>query len=205
MEAFTELRSLAASLPRDNIDTDAIIPARFLSTIERTGLGKGLFIDLRRDENGEPNDFVLNRAPFDSAKILVAGQNFGCGSSREHAPWALMDSGIRCVIAGSFADIFHNNCLMNGLLPVTIPDAARLERYHRLAEAEAEFFVSLESRTIEVDGESESFDIDAGRRAALLAGLDAIGETLQLESEIAAFEERRARTQPWLAREGRGA
>lgn len=199
MEAFTELRSLAASLPRDNVDTDAIIPARFLSTIERTGLGAGLFVDLRHDANGALNDFVLNRAPFDKARILIAGQNFGCGSSREHAPWALLDFGIRCVIAESFADIFYNNCLMNGILPIVVLNADRLSRYHRLAESESEFFVSLESQTIEVDGARERFEIDAGRRASLLAGLDAIDETLQFEEEISAFESRRSREQPWLS------
>ncbi|MDG2520157.1 3-isopropylmalate dehydratase small subunit [Caulobacter segnis] len=200
MQAFTRLDSRAAPLNQTNIDTDQIIPARFLKTVEREGLGKGLFHAFRYDENGaERTDFVLNRPEYKGTSILVAGDNFGCGSSREHAPWALMDFGIRCVIAPSFADIFNNNCFNNGLLPIVLP----VDQVNALMD-EAKggnhvFTVDLESQTVTApSGKSYGFDIDPGRKEKLLKGLDAIGETLQHAGDIDVFESKRAIGQPWL-------
>ncbi len=200
MQAFTCLDSRAAPLNQTNIDTDQIIPARFLKTVEREGLGRGLFHAFRYDETGaERPDFVLNRAEYKGASILVAGDNFGCGSSREHAPWALMDFGIRCVIAPSFADIFNNNCFNNGLLPIVLP----VDQVNALMD-EAKggnhvFTVDLESQTVTApSGKTYGFEIDAGRKEKLLKGLDAIGETLQHAGDIDVFESKRAIGQPWL-------
>ncbi len=198
MKPFKELTSCAASLPRDNVDTDAIIPARFLKTIARAGLGAGLFADLRRNPDGAATDFVLNQPPFDKAEILIAGANFGCGSSREHAPWALLDFGIRCVVAASFADIFRNNCFANGILPIAIEDAATLAALHQAAERGEEVSVSLPDKQLRFGNHTYAFAIEDGRREALLEGRDAIATTLSRENEIAAFETRRAQAQPWL-------
>lgn len=199
MQPFTRLDGRAAPLPVANIDTDQIIPKQFLKTVEREGLGKGLFYDLRFDNDGNPKpDFVLHQEAYKGANILIAGDNFGCGSSREHAPWALLDFGLRCVIAPSFADIFYNNSFENGLLPIAMPE----EDVHALmAEARGGnhvFSVDLESQTVTApSGRRISFQIDPGRREKLLKGLDSIGETLQHGDDISRFEAARARTQPW--------
>jgi len=200
MKAFTSLTAIAAPLPLDNVDTDMIIPARFLKTIKRTGLSEGLFAAMRFDGEGKETDFVLNRAPYDKAEILIAGENFGCGSSREHAPWALLDFGIRCVIAPSFADIFHNNCFKNGILPIVLPQ----EEIDKLLDdasrgANARITVDLESQTITgPDGGSLSFEIDSFQRQCLLNGWDDIGLTLQKAESIESFEAQRKASQPWL-------
>jgi 3-isopropylmalate dehydratase/3-isopropylmalate/(R)-2-methylmalate dehydratase small subunit len=200
MEAFTRLDAKAAPLPLANIDTDQIIPKQFLKTVEREGLGKGLFYDFRFDEQGrEKTDFVLNRPEYKGAGMLVAGDNFGCGSSREHAPWALMDFGIRCVVSTSFADIFYNNCFQNGLLPVVLKAD---EVQALMDEAKGGNHVStvdLAAQTVTApSGRTFHFDIDPQRKAKMLNGLDAIGETLQSVTSIDIFETRRALAHPWL-------
>jgi 3-isopropylmalate/(R)-2-methylmalate dehydratase small subunit len=199
MTPFKTLTAVAAPLPLANVDTDQIIPKQFLATVERTGLGKGLFYDMRFDAEGaEKPDFVLNKPEYRGAEILLAGPNFGCGSSREHAPWALLDFGIRCVIASSFADIFYNNCFNNGILPLAL-DQADVERL--MAEARGanhKFIVDLGVQTVfSPSGESYRFKIDAGRKTKLLEGLDDIGMTLKRELEITAFEHERRERAPW--------
>jgi 3-isopropylmalate/(R)-2-methylmalate dehydratase small subunit len=200
MQPFTTLTGVAAPLPVANVDTDKIIPARFLKTLTRTGLGKALFDGLRYDETGaERPDFVLNRQPFRKAEILIALDNFGCGSSREHAPWALADFGIRCVIAPSFADIFYNNCFKNGLLPVTLPREV-CEQLMQETElgSNARVTVDLERQVVvRANGEEIAFQIDPGRRNALLNGLDEIAETLTQDPAITRFETARAAREPW--------
>jgi 3-isopropylmalate dehydratase small subunit len=200
MTPFIRLDGRAAALPIANLDTDQIIPKQFLKTVEREGLAKGLFYDLRFDGEGrERPDFVLNQPAFKGAHMLIAGDNFGCGSSREHAPWALLDFGVSCVIAPSFGDIFYENCFQNGHLPVVLPEPA----VRRLA-AEAKggnhvFSVDLEAQTVTApSGEAFRFEIDPGRKEKLLKGLDAIGETLEHAGEIGVFEQRRKFAQPWL-------
>ena len=202
MQAFTRLDAKIAPLPLANIDTDQIIPKQFLKTVEREGLGRGLFYDFRFDENGkEKNDFVLNRPEYKGAGVLVAGDNFGCGSSREHAPWALMDFGISCVISTSFADIFYNNCFQNGLLPVVL---AADEVQALMDEAKGGnhmVTVDLAAQTVvSPSGKTFSFQIDPSRKDKMLNGLDAIGETLQAAPSIDVFEGKRAISQPWLER-----
>jgi 3-isopropylmalate/(R)-2-methylmalate dehydratase small subunit len=201
MEKFTTLTGVAAPLPMINVDTDMIIPKQFLKTIKRTGLGKNLFDEMRYTQDGkEVPDFVLNRPAYHSAKILVAGANFGCGSSREHAPWAIADFGIRCVIAPSFADIFFNNCFKNGILPITLPQ----EQVDKLLDdasrgSNAIVTIDLGKQVITgPDGGSISFEVDPFRKHCLLNGLDDIGLTLQREGKIAAFEEARKASSPWL-------
>jgi 3-isopropylmalate/(R)-2-methylmalate dehydratase small subunit len=200
MQPFTTLNATAAPLPMINIDTDMIIPKQFLRTIKRTGLGKNLFNDMRYDEQGnEKPDFVLNRAPYRKAQILAAGDNFGCGSSREHAPWALLDFGIRCVIAPSFADIFYNNCFKNGILPVVLPKKENDALLAWLAENEgAEVKVDLEAQTVTWGNHKASFEIDSFRKHCLLNGLDDIGLTLEKETHIAAYEDNRRKERSWL-------
>ncbi len=192
MEPFRKLDGVAAPLDRANVDTDQIIPAVYLKSIERTGFGDFLFAPWRYNLDGSPNPgFVLNDPEYRNANILVGGSNFGCGSSREHAPWALHDYGIRCVIAPSFADIFYSNCFKNGLLPVRLPEEeARLVMGHALANPGSRLNVDLEAQRIWSDDEaiSISFDVDPARRHALLHGLDDIGLTLQFEDKIAAYE-----------------
>ncbi|CAD7024001.1 3-isopropylmalate dehydratase small subunit [Pseudorhizobium halotolerans] len=201
MEKFTKLTGVAAPLPVVNVDTDMIIPKDYLKTIKRTGLGKGLFAEARYKEDGSENpDFVLNKPAYRNAKILVAGDNFGCGSSREHAPWALLDFGIRCVISTSFADIFYNNCFKNGILPIVVSqddldklmdDASR--------GSNAVLTVDLEAQEITgPDGGSIRFDIDPARRHILLEGLDDIASTLKNESVIGSFEQKVSAERPWL-------
>ncbi|MBV9511132.1 MAG: 3-isopropylmalate dehydratase small subunit [Caulobacteraceae bacterium] len=203
MTPFIHLDGRAAPLPVANIDTDQIIPKQFLKTIEREGLGKGLFYDLRFDTEGrEKPDFVLNQPAYAGTSILLAGDNFGCGSSREHAPWALLDFGVRCVIAPSFADIFYNNCFENGLLPVALPEADVKALMDEAKGGNHMISVDLEAQTVvSPSGRRFAFQIDAGRREKLLKGLDAVGETLQHAGDITDFEERRKLTRPWL--EGR--
>ncbi|HIJ43463.1 MAG: 3-isopropylmalate dehydratase small subunit [Rhodospirillales bacterium] len=201
MQKFTKLTGVAAPLPMINVDTDMIIPKQFLKTIERTGLGKSLFYELRYNEDGsEKTEFVLNKRPYRDAAILIAGDNFGCGSSREHAPWAILDFGIRCVIAPGFADIFFNNCFKNGILPIKLPQ----EKIDKLMEeagksANPTLAVELESQTVTgADGGVIRFDIDPYRKKCLLEGLDDIGLTLQKIGKIDAFEEQNKASQPWL-------
>ncbi|MGE0230767.1 MAG: 3-isopropylmalate dehydratase small subunit [Flavobacteriaceae bacterium] len=200
MEKFTTLTGVAAPMPITNIDTDMIIPKQFLKTIQRTGLGKSLFFEMRFNEDGSENkDFVLNQPAYRQAKILVAGDNFGCGSSREHAPWALLDFGIRCVISTSFADIFYNNCFQNGILPIRVSQTD-LDKLMDDAErgANATLTVDLESQTIKgPDGGSISFDIDPFRKHCLLNGLDDIGLTMEKIGAIETFESRLAESRPW--------
>jgi len=200
MQAFTRLDAKVAPLPVANIDTDQIIPKQFLKTVEREGLAKGLFYDLRFDGEGQPKpDFVLNRPEFKGAGVLVAGDNFGCGSSREHAPWALMDFGIRCVVSTSFADIFYNNCFQNGLLPVVLKadevqalmDEAKGGNHLVTVDLEAQTLVSPSGRTF-------TFDIDPQRKEKMLKGLDAIGETLIAAADIDVYEMKQALAKPWL-------
>jgi 3-isopropylmalate/(R)-2-methylmalate dehydratase small subunit len=201
MDAFTTLTAIAAPLPLANVDTDKIIPARFLKTIKRTGLGVHLFDTLRYDATGaERPEFVLNREPYRHAQILIAHENFGCGSSREHAPWALLDFGIRCVIAPDFADIFHNNCFKNGILPVRLPRAVcdALIEDAKLG-GNARITVDLEREVvIRPNGAEEKFEIDPFRRHLLLEGLDDIGQTLQHGPSIDAFEARGTDDRNWM-------
>ncbi len=201
MEKFTELTGVAAPLPLINIDTDMIIPKQFLKTIKRTGLGKNLFHEMRYTADGEENpDFVLNRPAYRNASILVTGANFGCGSSREHAPWAIKDFGIRCVIAPSFADIFYNNCFKNGILPIALPK----EDVDKLLDdasrgSNATVTIDLEAQEIRgPDGGIIRFDIDPFRKKCLLEGLDDIGLTLQKQTSISSYEEKAQTARPWL-------
>lgn len=198
MQKFETLSSIAAPIPLMNIDTDILIPKQFLKTIKRTGLGQYLFYDLRFDENdNEKPDFILNKTDFNMAQIIVAGKNFGCGSSREHAPWALLDFGIKCVIAPSFADIFYNNCFNNGILPVTL-DQDKVDNLFSLAESKKIFTVDLEKQIISVEDQTYSFDMDPYKRKRLLEGLDEIAMTLEYEKNIKTFERRLNLIQPWL-------
>ena len=201
MEKFTTLTGIAAPMPLVNIDTDMIIPKQFLKTIARTGLGKNLFDEMRYTLDGaEIPDFVLNQPAYRKSQIIVAGDNFGCGSSREHAPWALLDFGIRSVIATSFADIFYNNCFKNGLLPIVLPREVVEQLMGQAGGPNHMFNIDLAAQTVTApDGKVHRFDIDDGRKASLLAGLDEIGESLQHAGEITAFEQQRKLSQPWLA------
>jgi 3-isopropylmalate/(R)-2-methylmalate dehydratase small subunit len=202
MENFTRLTGVAAPLPMVNVDTDMVIPKNYLKVTERTGLGKHLFAEMRFNADGsERPDFVLNRPAWRRAEILVAFENFGCGSSREHAPWALRDFGIRCVIAPSFADIFFNNCFKNGILPLVLPKAVCVEL---IADAErganATLTIDLEAQALtRPDGERIAFEVEPSRRSRLLEGLDEIGATVAKAHRIDAFEARVRRSQPWRA------
>lgn len=200
MEKFTKLTAVAAPMPIINIDTDMIIPKDYLKTIKRTGLGEGLFAEMRYNEDGSDNpDFVLNKAAYSSAQILVAGDNFGCGSSREHAPWALLDFGIRCVISTSFADIFYNNCFKNGILPIMVSQD-ELDKLMDDAErgANSTMSIDLAEQTISgPDGGTIKFEIDQSRKERLLEGIDDIGETLGKADDISAFEAKNAESRPW--------
>ena len=200
MEAFTRLDAKAAPLPLANIDTDQIIPKQFLKTVEREGLGKGLFYDFRFDDAGQERaDFVLNRPEYKGTGILVAGDNFGCGSSREHAPWALMDFGVRCVISTSFADIFYNNCFQNGLLPVVLKAPEVQALMDEAKGGNHVMSVDLAAQTVTApSGATFHFDIDPVRKEKMLKGLDAIGETLQRAKAIDVYEMKRALDRPWL-------
>ena len=201
MQKFTTLTGVAAPMPMINIDTDKIIPKQFLKTIARTGLGKALFDEMRyRNDGSENPDFILNKPAYRKAKILVAGENFGCGSSREHAPWALLDFGITCVIAASFADIFYNNCFKNGILPIKLPQAD-VDKLMDDAERGANAIVTIDLDKQEItgpDGGCVKFDIDPFRKHCLLNGLDDVGLTLQREKAIDSFEAKRKAATPWL-------
>ncbi|MBT3939487.1 MAG: 3-isopropylmalate dehydratase small subunit [Pelagibacterales bacterium] len=190
MKSFHKLTGIVASLPQVNIDTDAIIPKQFLKTIERTGLGKHLFHEKRYDPNNNLNkDFILNKQPWNHAKIIVAGDNFGCGSSREHAPWALLDFGISCVISTSFADIFYNNCFKNGVLPIILNEKIVVE-ISMLAEKGIEISIDLEDQQLIVQNKLYKFEIDPYRKHCLLNGLDDIGITLENKKTIDYYEEK---------------
>ena len=199
MEKFTILKGIVAPLPMINVDTDMIIPKQFLKTIKRSGLGKNLFHELRYDLQGNiRNDFILNWDPYKSACILVAGENFGCGSSREHAPWSLLDFGFRCIIAPSFADIFFNNCFKNGILPIKF-EQTTVDQITKIAENKEELTINLQDQQVILeDNTSNSFDIDPFRKKCLLEGLDDISLTLQKETKINSYEERLQQFHPWL-------
>ncbi len=200
MEKFTTLTGVAAPMPLVNIDTDMIIPKQFLKTIQRSGLGKNLFDEMRYTQDGkEIPDFVLNQPAYRKAEIIVAGDNFGCGSSREHAPWALLDFGIRCVISTSFADIFFNNCFKNGILPVVLPQAAVDHLMDDARKgANARLTVDLESQTVTAsDGTTFAFEVDPFKKHCLMNGLDDIGLTLEKVSAIDSFEKKNASLRPW--------
>ena len=200
MEKFVKLTGVAAPLPVVNIDTDMIIPKDYLKTIKRTGLGKGLFAEARYNEDGSVNpDFVLNKPAYQNAKILVAGDNFGCGSSREHAPWALLDFGVRCVISTSFADIFYNNCFKNGILPIDVSQAD-LDKLMDDASRGSNAILSVDLESQEItgpDGGSVKFEVDAFKRHCLLNGLDDIGLTLEKATAIDSFEKTVGASRPW--------
>lgn len=201
MEKFEKVTGVAAPMPLVNIDTDMIIPKQFLKTIKRTGLGVSLFFEMRYDlEGNEKPDFVLNKPAWREARIIVAGDNFGCGSSREHAPWALKDFGIKCVISTSFADIFYNNCFKNGILPIELPqaDVDKLMSHAR-SGANARIIVDLENQLVEApDGEVFNFEVDPFKKKCLLEGLDDIALTLQKVAHIDEFEGKKKHSTPWL-------
>ena len=198
MQKFSNLKSIPSYLSLQNIDTDMIIPKQFLKTIKRTGLGKSLFYEMRYDENGKiNNDFILNKEPFNKSRILLAGKNFGCGSSREHAPWALLDFGIKCVISSSFADIFYNNCFKNGILPIKIDDKIVLElgEYSKREEA---IEINLEKQEITYGNKVVKFEVDAFKKKCLMEGLDDIALSMAKISQIDNFEKTLFEDKPWL-------
>ena len=201
MQKFTNLTGIAAPLPMINVDTDMIIPKQYLKTIKRTGLGEGLFAELRYDETGvRKDDFILHKPPYDRATILIAGDNFGCGSSREHAPWALLDFGFRCIIAPSFADIFYNNCFKNGILPITLPQSEIEKLLDDASRGDnARLTIDLEAQEIRgPDGGAIKFEIDPFLKRCLLEGLDDIGLTMQKVDAITTFEARTKVERPWI-------
>ena len=198
MQKFNSLTSIPAYLPIVNIDTDMIIPKQFLKTIKRTGLGKNLFFEMRYDDNGnEIKDFILNQEPHNQSKILIAGKNFGCGSSREHAPWALLDFGITCVISSSYADIFYSNCFKNGILPIILPEE-RIKELSEYSKRKEEISIDLKEEKI-IFGNSEiKFDIDPFKKICLLEGLDDIALSLAKKEKITTFEENLKNSKPWI-------
>jgi len=202
MLPFTRITGIAAPLPIDNVDTDMIIPKQFLKTIKRTGLKEGLFYEMRYDVQGEKiEDFILHKAPYDHAEIIISGANFGCGSSREHAPWALLDFGIRCIIAPSYADIFFNNCFKNGILPIVLPKEI-IAQLMDDAKAGKKISIDLEKQTIITEGQNASaysFTVEPFRKECLLHGLDDIGLTLKKLDAIANYEIHQRKNTPWLA------
>ena len=198
MEKFVNLKSIPSYLSLQNIDTDMIIPKQFLKTIKRTGLGKSLFYEMRYDESGNLNkDFVLNKHPYNKSKILVAGKNFGCGSSREHAPWALLDFGIRCVISSSFADIFYNNCFKNGILPIVV-DESLIEEISEYSKRKKEISVDLTKQEIKYGNKLTKFKIDEFKKKCLLNGLDDIDLSLAKINDITKYEEKLSNLKPWI-------
>ena len=198
MKKFTNLKSIPAYLPIVNIDTDMIIPKQFLKTIKRTGLGKSLFFEMRYDQDGnEIKDFILNKDPYKNSKILIAGKNFGCGSSREHAPWALLDFGITCVISSSYADIFYNNCFKNGILPIKIDDKIVLE-LAEYSKRKEEIEINLEKQEIKYGNKVTKFDVDAFKKKCLMEGLDDIALSMEKISQIDNFEKKLIKDKPWL-------
>lgn len=199
MQKFNKLSAVAAPLPIINIDTDMIIPKQFLKTIKRTGLGRNLFDEMRYSQDGnEIADFILNKSPYRNSQILIAGDNFGCGSSREHAPWALLDFGIRCIIAPSFADIFYNNCFKNGILPIVLPKEQVVELSKYAFQPDNIITVDLEQQIIIADNKKYKFEIDPFRKHCLLDGLDDIGLTLEHSDKIGSFELKQEKAAPWL-------
>ena len=202
MEKFNNLKSIPSYLSLQNIDTDMIIPKQFLKTIKRTGLGKSLFYEMRYDENGKRNDdFILNREPYDKSKILLAGKNFGCGSSREHAPWALSDFGIKCVISASFADIFYNNCFKNGILPIKIDDNIVIE-LSEYSNRKEEIEISLEKQEIKYGNKVANFELDPFKKKCLMEGLDDIALSMEKISSIDDYEKKLQSTKPWVLNNG---
>ena len=198
MEKFSNLKSIPSYLSLQNIDTDMIIPKQFLKTIKRTGLGKSLFYEMRYDENGKIiNDFILNKEPYNKSKILLAGKNFGCGSSREHAPWALSDFGIKCVISSSFADIFYNNCFKNGILPIKIDDKVVLE-LAEYSKRKEEIEINLEKQEIKYGNKVIKFEVDTFKKKCLIEGLDDIALSMEKISKIDNFEKKLIEDKPWL-------
>ena len=198
MKKFNSLKSIPAYLPIVNIDTDMIIPKQFLKTIKRTGLGKNLFFEMRYDERGkEIKDFILNKKPFDNSKILITGKNFGCGSSREHAPWALLDFGITCVISSSYADIFYNNCFKNGILPITLAED-EIKELSDYSKREEEISIDLQDQKIIFGNKETKFEIDQFKKKCLLEGLDDIALSLEKKKEIELFEQKLKTNRPWI-------
>ena len=198
MEKFTELKSIPSYLSLQNIDTDMIIPKQFLKTIKRTGLGKSLFYEMRYDENGKINgDFILNKDPYNKSKILIAGKNFGCGSSREHAPWALSDFGIKCIISSSFADIFYNNCFKNGILPIKIDEQITIE-LSEYSKRKEEIEINLQNQEIKFGNKIQKFEIDQFKKKCLIEGLDDIALSMEKISKIDNFEKKLTSDRPWL-------
>ena len=198
MEKFTQLKSIPSYLSLQNIDTDMIIPKQFLKTIKRTGLGKSLFYEMRYDENGKINeDFILNKDPYSKSKILLAGKNFGCGSSREHAPWALSDFGIKCIISSSFADIFYNNCFKNGILPIKINEQAVIE-LSEYSKRKEEIEINLSNQEIKFGNKIQKFEIDQFKKKCLLEGLDDIALSMEKVSKIDDFEKKLNSDRPWF-------
>ena len=202
MEKFNNLRSIPSYLSLQNIDTDMIIPKQFLKTIKRTGLGKSLFYEMRYDENGKRNEnFILNKEPYNKSKILLAGKNFGCGSSREHAPWALSDFGIKCVISASFADIFYNNCFKNGILPIKIDDKIVIE-LSEYSNRKEEIEISLEKQEIKYGNKVTNFELDPFKKKCLMEGLDDIALSMEKISSIDDYEKKLQSTKPWVLNNG---
>jgi len=198
MKKFTKVKSIPAYLPIVNIDTDMIIPKQFLKTIKRTGLGKNLFFEMRYDERGNLiNDFILNNSPYNNSKILIAGKNFGCGSSREHAPWALLDFGITCVISSSYADIFYNNCFKNGILPITISED-EIKEISEYSNRKEEILVDLSDQKIIFGNKEIKFDIDQFKKKCLMEGLDDIALSLEKSDKIISFENKLKSSKPWV-------
>ena len=198
MDKFSNLTSIPSYLPLQNIDTDMIIPKQFLKTIKRTGLGKSLFYEMRYDENGKLlKDFILNKEPFNKSKILLAGKNFGCGSSREHAPWALSDFGIKCIISSSFADIFYNNCFKNGILPIKISEQIILE-LSEYSKRQEEIKVDLENQEISFGNKTVKFELDNFKKKCLIEGLDDIDLSMQKISHVDNFEKKMSLDKPWI-------
>jgi 3-isopropylmalate/(R)-2-methylmalate dehydratase small subunit len=198
MNKFISIKSVPAYLPIVNIDTDMIIPKQFLKTIKRTGLGKNLFFEMRYDQSGkEINDFILNNSPYNNSKILIAGKNFGCGSSREHAPWALMDFGITCVISSSYADIFYNNCFKNGILPIAIPED-QIKEISEYSNRKEEISVNLPEQTISFGNKEIKFEIDQFKKKCLIEGLDDIALSLEKSEKIVSYENKIKEAKPWI-------
>ncbi|MDA9743808.1 3-isopropylmalate dehydratase small subunit [Candidatus Pelagibacter sp.] len=198
MNKFSTLKSIPAYLPIVNIDTDMIIPKQFLKTIKRTGLGKNLFYEMRYDEEGKViDDFILNKSPYDNSKILIAGNNFGCGSSREHAPWALLDFGITCVISTSYADIFYNNCFKNGILPIKVNDE-QIKELSEYSKRQKEIAINLPDQKIIFGNKEIKFELDEFKKKCLIEGLDDIALSLEKSNKIISFEEKLKSTKPWI-------
>jgi len=198
MDKFITLKSIPAHMPLLNIDTDMIIPKQFLKTIKRTGLGKNLFYEMRYDEKGNLiEDFILNKKPFNESKILIAGKNFGCGSSREHAPWALLDFGIKCVIASSFADIFYNNCFKNGILPIVL-DEKNIQELAEYSKRETDIEIKIETQEILYGNKTIKFDLDSFKKKCLIEGIDDIALSLEKSKNIKNYENKIKNNKPWL-------